>query len=372
MKKHLITFIFGTRPEAIKLGPIVLAFQKSKKFKVRIILTGQHNEMLYQVMKVFNLNESKNIKVMKHSQTLNYITSTILEGLKEEFNQFLPDMIIIQGDTTSAMTAALAAFYEKIPVAHVEAGLRTDNLYEPYPEEANRRIISQITSIHFAPTNLAKSNLERSSVMGKIFVTGNSVIDSLILVSKMDNKASNKIHNLDLNRNKIILATIHRRENIGENLKSIAEGFIKILEKNDNFYLFVPMHKNKLVRDPLKKMLKDHPRIILSEPLDYLELVSILKDCSFLLTDSGGLQEEAPSFGKPVLILRETTERPEGLIAGTSKLIGTKADDIFKAANNLINDKDNYLSMSKAKNPFGDGKTSERILEECIKYLNSK
>ena len=370
MNKKLITFILGTRPEAIKLAPIILTFQKSSYFKIRIISTGQHKEMLKQVLDFFNLKEDKNIEVMRHSQTLDHITTAVIIGLREEFKNFNPDLVILQGDTTSAMASALAAFYNKIPIAHVEAGLRTDNLLEPYPEEANRRIISQLTTLHFAPTEVSKSNLERSGVIGELFVTGNSVIDALEIVSRKIKKTKNSLHSIDLKRNKVILATIHRRENIGEKIKNIADGFLKILENNEKVYIFLPLHKNKLVREPLIEKLKSHPRVILSEPLDYFDLVCILRDCNFVLTDSGGLQEEAPSFNKPVLILRDTTERPEGLTSGTSKLVGTNKKDILKAANELLNNNKAYLSMAKSYNPFGDGKSSQRILKACRNYLD--
>ena len=371
VNKKLITFIFGTRPEAIKLAPIILTFQKCQYFKIRLVSTGQHKEMLKQALDFFNLKEDLDLGIMKHSQTIDHITTAVIKGLHEEFKNFCPNLVIVQGDTTSAMASALAAFYNKIPIVHVEAGLRTDNLLEPYPEEANRRIISQIASLHCAPTEVSKNNLERSGVVGEILVTGNSIIDALKIVSKKTRKKKHLLHSINLKRNKIILATIHRRENIGESLENIADGFLKILEKNEKVYIFLPLHKNKSVREPLEKKFKSHPRIILSEPLNYIDLISMLKVCEFVLTDSGGLQEEAPSFGKPVLILRDTTERPEGLTSGTSKLIGTNKNDIFKAANELINNSKTYSLMAKSKNPFGDGKTSQRILEACRNYLKN-
>ncbi len=369
MNKRLVTFIFGTRPEAIKLAPIIFAFNKSKIFKTRIVITGQHKEMLKQVMDLFKLKANKNLNIMIKNQTLNYINSSIINELDKEFDKYYPSLCVVQGDTTSAMASSVAAFNKKIPIAHVEAGLRTNDLDQPFPEEANRRIISQLSTIHFAPTEIAKENLEKSNIIGDIFVTGNSVIDSLLFASNQINSKSINLHKIDLKENKIILATIHRRENIGDNLVNIAKALIKIVKVNKNVYIFLPLHKNELVRLTLKEHLYSHPKIILSEPLNYIEMVSILKDCNFLLTDSGGLQEEAPIFNKPVLILRESTERPEGLEAGTAKIIGTKTDDIFREANLLIKNEKMYMKMSKAQNPFGDGKTSERILSVCEKFI---
>ncbi len=349
MNSPLISIIVGTRPEAIKLAPVVLAFRKEKFIKTRLILTGQHSEMVKHVINIFNLKPDLDLEIMKTKQSLTYITSKTLEGLENEFQENKPNLIIVQGDTSTAFSAALAAFYEKIPVAHVEAGLRTENLMEPYPEELNRRLISQISSLHFAPTDLCRDNLLRSGIIKDIEVTGNTVIDALMAISK---KAEPPIlDKLDWNINKVILATIHRRENWGSKLNEISKGLRKILDNNEDVFLLLPLHPNEIVRAPLKKELANHSRALLIEPLGYESLIGAIKGCYFIMTDSGGLQEEAPSLGKPVLVLRETTERIEGIKYGTSKLIGTDFNNVYMEANELLNNKSLYLKMSQAKNP---------------------
>jgi UDP-N-acetylglucosamine 2-epimerase (non-hydrolysing) len=275
--------------------------------------------------------------------------------------------VLVQGDTTTAFAAALAAFYQQIPVGHVEAGLRTDDLFNPYPEEANRRLISQITQLHFAPTPTAVKNLQRSGVTGAIHQTGNTVIDALLRVAATNPACS--IPNLDWEKYRMILATVHRRENWGPPLKDIAQGFLMILDKFPDTALLLPLHRNPTVREPLQALLGNHPRVFLTEPLDYTSLVGAIQRCYLLLTDSGGLQEEAPSLGKPVLVLRETTERPEALAAGTAKLVGTDAQQIVTAAAKLLSDPEAYATMATAINPFGDGKASQRILKIVEDYF---
>lgn len=366
--KPTISIILGTRPEAIKLAPLIIAFIKCNKFNTRIILTGQHKEMVSKVMELFSLEANRNLDLMKENQSLTYISCEILAGLKEEFSQYPPKLVLVQGDTSTAFISALAAFYEKIPIGHVEAGLRTNNIFDPYPEEANRRLISQIATLHFCPTKKSKQNLLNSGITQNIYMTGNTVIDSVLFMAGKG-KPINILKNIDLGNHRIILVTVHRRENWGENLKKISQGIKKILKKYQDCLIVFPLHPNKIVRDVFMKSLADISRVILIEPLQYDELVFVIKECYFLITDSGGLQEEAPSLGKPVLVVRENTERPEAIIAGTSKLVGTDPDDIFSEADHLLSDKVYYSKMSKAINPFGDGKASERILSACCEFL---
>ena len=365
--KPILSIVLGTRPEAIKLAPVIKVFQESKKFNMRIILTGQHKEMVDQVMNLFNLKIHNDLNIMKTQQSLTYITNSILKGLKDEFKKFKPEMVLVQGDTTSALSGALAAFYEGIPIGHVEAGLRTNNLNNPFPEEGNRRLISQIASLHFAPTELSKINLLKSNVDGIIKVTGNTVIDSLSLISKKANIP--KIIRFKLGTDKLIFVSVHRRENWGEKLENIIKGLKLIIKNHKNVCIFIPMHLNSIVRNPILDAFNNESRVILSEPLDYFELVGTIQNSFLLLTDSGGLQEEAPSLRKPVLVLRDTTERPEAIDAGTAKLVGTNPEKILNETTKLLLNNKLYKSMANATNPFGDGKASKRILDICMDYL---
>ncbi len=362
-----VCIILGTRPEAIKLAPVIQVFQKCSDFESQVILTGQHREMVEQVMDLFNIKADYDLEIMQAQQSLNDITCRSLQGLDALFRQRRPDLVVVQGDTTTAFAAALAAFYQKIPVGHVEAGLRTDDIFNPYPEEANRRLISQITQLHFAPTPWAVENLQRSGVLGEIHLTGNTVIDALLNVAAT--QVNCDVPGLDWNSYRVLLATVHRRENWGEPLESIAAGFLQILDQFPDAALLLPLHRNPTVRIPLQQLLGNHQRIFLTEPLDYGQLVGAIGRSHLLLTDSGGLQEEAPSLGKPVLVLRDTTERPEAVTAGTAKLVGTESKNIFAAASELLSNKAAYEAMANAINPFGDGHAAERILEIVQKYL---
>jgi UDP-N-acetylglucosamine 2-epimerase (non-hydrolysing) len=364
-----ISLILGTRPEAIKLAPVIQCLQQDSAFQTQVILTGQHREMVEQVMQLFEIKADENLEIMQPQQTLTDITCRSLIGLESLFQQHSPQMVLVQGDTTTAFAAALAAFYHQIPVGHVEAGLRTNNLYNPYPEEANRRLISQLCQLHFAPTSQAVENLKQSGVVGEIHHTGNTVIDALLSVAKTQPQLN--ITNLNLQQYRLLLATVHRRENWGEPLQSIAESFLQILDKFSDTALLLPLHRNPTVREPLKAILGNHPRVFLTEPLDYAELVAAINYCYLLLTDSGGLQEEAPSLGKPVLVLRETTERPEAVTAGTAKLVGTETVNIVNAATELLSDLDSYNRMANAINPFGDGHAAKRIVEIIKDYFNN-
>ena len=361
--------ILGTRPEAIKLAPVVEQLTKSE-IKTHLILTGQHREMVDRVMKLFDLSADYDLGIMKPKQTLTDITRNSLQGLAQIFTEIQPQLILVQGDTTTAFTAALAAFYHQIPVGHVEAGLRTDDLYNPYPEEANRRLISQIARLHFAPTELAVENLKKSAVTGEIYHTGNTVIDTLLTVAERQPQC--RVANLEWSEYRVLLATVHRRENWHEPLQDILTGFQAILERFPDTAILLPLHRNPVVREPIKAALGNHPRVFLTEPLDYGELVGAIARCYLLLTDSGGLQEEAPSLGKPVLVLRETTERPEAVKAGTAKLVGTDPQTIFDATSKLLTDSATYEQMATAINPFGDGKASVRIVEIVRQYFSDR
>ena len=362
-----VTIVLGTRPEAIKLAPVIRTFQACPDLTTRVVLTGQHREMVAQVMDLFGLKADRDLGLMAPRQTLTHVTCAALQGLREDFQAYPPQLVLVQGDTTTAFAAGLAAFYEQIPVGHVEAGLRTDNLLDPFPEEANRRLLSQIATLHFAPTTTAEANLRASGVVGEVSVTGNTVIDALLLMAE----SAPEIHfdGLDWRSQRVILATVHRRENWGDRLQDIASGMRQLLDRHPDTALLLPLHRNPTVREPLQAMLGDHPRVVLTEPLDYDRLVAAMKGCTLLLTDSGGLQEEAPALGKPVLVLRRTTERPEAVEAGTAKLVGTDPAAILKEASMLLDDENAYAVMSKAVNPFGDGQASQRILDLCRTQL---
>ena len=363
-----VTIVLGTRPEAIKLAPVIRLFRACDLIETRVVLTGQHREMVSQVMDLFALSADKDLDLMAPRQTLTHVTCSALAGLREEFQAFPPALVLVQGDTTTAFAAALSAFYEQIPVGHVEAGLRTDNLLDPFPEEVNRRLVSQLATLHFAPTSLAEANLKSSGAVGRISVTGNTVIDALLLMAKQ--APSLKFDRIDFLKQRVILATVHRRENWGERLNNIAQGIRHILDHHKDTALLLPLHRNPTVREPLQGLLGDHPRVQLTEPLDYDKLVAAIQGCNFILTDSGGLQEEAPSLGKPVLVLRQTTERPEAVDAGTAKLVGTEPESIFNEANLLLSDNLAYEAMSRSINPFGDGLASKRILQLSCELLD--
>ena len=366
-RKTRICITLGTRPEAIKLAPVIQTFQQHPQFETKVVLTGQHKEMVAQVMDLFGIRADHNLDIMQPQQTLSDITCRSLKGLENRLIEMRPDMVISQGDTTTAFAAALAAFYQKIPVGHVEAGLRTDNILNPFPEEANRRLVSQIATLHFAPTEQSVRNLKANGIAHGIHQTGNTVIDALLTVA--DKSPACDIPGLDWDKRRVILSTVHRRENWGKPLTDIADGFLAVLDQFPDTALLLPLHRNPTVRKPLKAALDSHPRTFLVEPLDYAQLVGAMKRCTLLLTDSGGLQEEAPGLGKPVLVLRETTERPEAVEAGTAKLVGTRAKTIFHEASKLLSDQDAYTSMAKAINPFGDGHAASRIIEAVTAYF---
>lgn len=366
-ERPLITIVLGTRPEAIKLAPVIRAFQQHEEFRTRVVLTGQHREMVSQVMELFALQADLDLALMAPNQTLTHVTCAALQGLQEEFGRNRPRLVLVQGDTTTAFASALAAFYEQIPVGHVEAGLRTNNLFDPFPEEANRRLISQLAVLHFAPTERSAANLRASGVVGETVTTGNTVIDALLLMAEKAPELV--IDGLDWHHQRVLLATVHRRENWGERLQEIGRGFLAVLDRFPDTALLLPLHRNPTVREPLQALLGNHPRAFLTDPLDYDRLVAAMRGCTLLLTDSGGLQEEAPALGKPVLVLRRTTERPEAVDAGTARLIGTDSETILAETANLLEHEGAYEAMARAHNPFGDGNASERILATVRRFL---
>ncbi|MEE3715821.1 UDP-N-acetylglucosamine 2-epimerase (non-hydrolyzing) [Tumidithrix elongata RA019] len=358
---------FGTRPEAIKLAPVIRFLAQSQDFKTTIILTGQHQEMVAQVMNLFELQADYDLAIMQPKQSLTQITCGSLVGLEQLFLQIKPQIVLVQGDTTTAFAAALAAFYQRIPVGHVEAGLRTDDLFNPYPEEGNRRLVSQIAQLHFAPTSMAVENLRASGVKEGIHNTGNTVIDALLHVSSRSPVCD--VAGLDWSAYRVILATVHRRENWGKPLEQIAQAWLEILDRFPDVALVLPMHLNPVVRQPLQALLGSHPRIFLAEPFSYEQLVGAMRLCYLIMTDSGGLQEEAPSLGKPVLVLRSNTERPEAIAAGTAKLVGTETKGIVEMTTAVLSDRAIYQSMANVANPFGDGRSSQRIANIIRAYF---
>lgn len=382
MKK--IMLIFGTRPEAIKMAPLVKAFQKyPEKFQTIVCVTGQHREMLDQVLNLFEIKPDYDLNIMKQGQDLYDITARVLTGMRDVFKLVIPDVVLVHGDTTTSTASALAAFYQQIPVGHVEAGLRTHNIYSPWPEEMNRLITSRIAQYNFAPTQLSKQNLLNEGVSeNKILVTGNTVIDALYLViNKIKNdfdmtellESSLFTSGYDVKRlnglRRLVLITGHRRENFGDGFIHICSAIKSLTEKYPDVDFVYPMHLNPNVRKPINEVFGEDkviPNMFFIEPLEYLPFVFLMEKSDIVLTDSGGIQEEAPGLGKPVLVMRDTTERPEALEAGTVKLVGTDYAKIVTEVSALLADQTYYERMSKAQNPYGDGKASERIVSKLI------
>lgn len=365
--------VFGTRPEAIKMAPLALALSADSRFDARVCVTGQHREMLDQVLGLFAIEPDYDLNIMKPGQDLTDITASILSGLREVFRQFKPDIVLVHGDTATTFAASLAAYYQQIPVAHVEAGLRTGNLYSPWPEEGNRKLTGALANIHFAPTEQSRANLLREGIADEsIRVTGNTVIDALLdVVDRLQRdealraKAAAPTAALDPAR-KLILVTGHRRESFGSGFERICEALIDVAQQHPEVDIVYPVHLNPNVREPVNRLLNGIGNIHLIEPLDYLPFVHLMSRAHIILTDSGGIQEEAPSLGKPVLVMRETTERPEAVAAGTVKLVGTDRSRIVHELNQLLNDADSYRAMSVAHNPYGDGQACQRILEALL------
>jgi len=373
IKKVLL--VFGTRPEAIKMAPLVKEFQKDTiNFETKVCVTAQHREMLDQVLNLFEITPEYDLNLMKPGQDLYDITSNVLLGMKDVLSDFKPDVVLVHGDTTTTSATSLSAFYQQIKIGHVEAGLRTGDLLSPWPEEANRQITGVLANYHFAPTSTSQENiLKENKDKESVIITGNTVIDALFLAldkikanDNLKNQIVKQISDLNykiIDGKKIILVTGHRRENHGQGFINICEALKTIALDNKDIDIVYPVHLNPNVKKPVYEILSDIPNIYLIEPLQYEQFIYMMDKSYFIITDSGGVQEEAPSLGKPVLVMRDTTERPEALEAGTVKLVGTNMQLIIKEAQKLIDDKTEYEKMSKAHNPYGDGKACERIVE---------
>lgn len=361
--------VFGTRPEAIKMAPVIKELQKVKDIDTVVAVTAQHRDMLDQVLHLFDIKPDYDLNLMEEGQDLYSITTGVLTGLKDIMAREKPDLVLVHGDTTTTFAAALAAFYQKTPVGHVEAGLRTHYRYSPYPEEMNRTLTGRLAELHFAPTDKAKENLlAESTALFKIWVTGNTVIDALLETIRPEYSFGEDFADINFNH-RLLLVTTHRRENWGDKMRNIYEALIDLVNEFPDVEVVFPVHKNPVVRDVAEEVLKGRDRIHLIEPLDYEPFANLMNASYLVLTDSGGMQEEAPSLGKPVLVLRDTTERPEALQAGTVKLVGTNRDMIYKEARLLLTDSKEYEKMARAINPYGDGKAAERIVNIIKDFL---
>lgn len=370
MKKIKVMTVFGTRPEAIKMAPLVKKLSMNDKIDVKVCVTAQHREMLDMVLELFEIKPDHDLNIMKHGQTITDITNRVLKGLEEVLQKEKPDMLLVHGDTTTTFAASLAAFYSQTPIGHVEAGLRSYNMYSPYPEEMNRKLTSSMAHLHFAPTQGNYKNLINEGVdQEKIVVTGNTVIDALVSVVKDDYRFNNEIDEIDFNSGKIGLLTCHRRENWGEPMENIFKGIRSLVEKNQDLQIIFPMHLNPSVREVARKIMGEESRIHLIEPLDYEPFANLMNKVDIVLTDSGGIQEEAPALGKPVLVLRNETERPEAVESGTVKVAGVKEENVFLVTDKLLNDSEEYQKMANAVNPYGDGKACEKIEKAIIDYF---
>lgn len=369
MKKIKLMTVFGTRPEAIKMCPLVLEMQKYPDFIESIVaVTAQHREMLDQVLQLFAIKPDYDLNIMTAGQTLYDVTGRALAGLKDVLAEAQPDMVLVHGDTTTTFVGALASFYAQIPVGHVEAGLRTGNKFSPYPEEMNRKLTGAIADIHFAPTSTSKNNLLKENIdPAAIVVTGNTVIDALQTTVKADYRFTDSgLQKALAGGKRLILVTTHRRENLGEPMRHVYQALRKVLENHPDVEAIFPVHKNPKVREIVDEELGKLAQVHLIEPLDYEPFANLMAKVDIVLTDSGGIQEEAPALGKPVLVLRDTTERPEAVDAGTVKLVGTAYDDVLRETSLLLDDSKYYQSMAEAANPYGDGRACERIIRKIL------
>lgn len=359
--------VFGTRPEAIKMAPLLKEMGKNPHIESLVCVTAQHREMLDQMLEVFGIKPHFDLNVMKERQTLVDVTVSALTKLHDLLDEVKPDLVLVQGDTTTTFVGALAAFYNRIPVGHVEAGLRTHNRYSPFPEEINRRLTSVLASLHFAPTRLSKENLLREGIRSGIYVTGNTVVDVLKYTVSEDYVFHNDfLKNFDFSGKRVILVTAHRRENIGTPLRNICNALKRIATEYEDVHVIFPVHMNPAVREIVFPLLAGTERVHLLDPIDVFDTHNLMAKCYMILTDSGGIQEEAPGLGKPVLVLRENTERPEAVMAGTAKIAGVEEERIYEEAKKLLEDESEYQRMARARNPFGDGRASERIVKAIL------
>lgn len=365
-QKLTVLTVFGTRPEAIKMAPLVLELQRSEEICSLVCVTAQHRQMLDQVLEIFKIVPDFDLNIMKQSQTLKDITMNALDGIDTTIKEAKPDLVLVHGDTSTTFAGSLGAFYNQVKVGHVEAGLRTYDKYSPFPEEMNRRLTGQIADLHFAPTLSNRQNLLQENITKGIFITGNTVIDALKTTVRPDYVFKDpKLRGIDLTK-PTILVTAHRRENLGKPMEEIMQAILQIVQKNNNIQVVYPVHLNPAVRNTVWSILGDEQRIHLIDPIDVEDMHNLMNRSVLVMTDSGGLQEEAPSLGKPVLVLREETERPEAVACGTVKVAGVRTEVIYKLADELLNNKEAYEKMSRAANPYGDGFASKRIAEAIL------
>jgi len=374
MNKLRVMSIFGTRPEAIKMAPLVKALEQNEQIDSLVCVTAQHRKMLDQVLEIFDIVPDYDLDIMKDRQSVTGITTRVLEGLGQVIQDAQPDIVLVHGDTTTTFAGALAAFYNKVKIGHVEAGLRTYNKHEPFPEEMNRVLTTSLADLHFAPTSKARDNLLKEGIKeDTIFVTGNTAIDALKLTLDDSHVFDEPILNsIDFENNRVITVTAHRRENLGEPLKQICLAILHIVENYEDVEVVYPVHMNPVVRETVYSILGSHPRIHLIEPINIKDMHNLLNKSYMVMTDSGGLQEEVPSMGKPVLVLRNVTERPEGIEAGTLKLAGTDKETIIALADELLDSSQAYNKMAKATNPFGNGRASEYIVKAILLLFYQK
>lgn len=365
--------VFGTRPEAIKMCPLILELEKNKEINSVVCLTGQHREMLDQVIEIFKINVNYDLNIMKPKQTLTTITVSVLKKIEDILIKEKPDLVLVHGDTTTSFVVALAAYYQQIPVGHVEAGLRTYNKYSPFPEEMNRNLTGKIAELHFAPTTNNKNNLYNENIKENVFVTGNTVIDAFKTTVKQEYVFKQQVLNkIDYKNKKCILMTAHRRENLGQPLVNICTAVKKIANEYNDVIVVYPVHLNPVVRETVNEILGNVENVYLIDPVDVEDMHNIMARSFLVMTDSGGLQEEAPSCGVPVLVMRTETERPEAVEAGTVKIVGVDEKDIYREAVKLLENNNEYHKMAKSTNPYGDGHASERIVDHIVKWFREK
>ena len=370
MRKIKVMSVFGTRPEAIKMAPLVKELERREEIESYVCLTGQHREMLDSVMEIFDLKADFDLNIMEKRQTLSTITTKTLLGMEKVFEENKPDLILVHGDTSTTFAGALAAFYHQVKVGHVEAGLRTWDKYSPFPEEMNRTLVGDIADLHFSPTRANAENLRREAVMGEIFITGNTAIDAMQYTVRRDYTFTTELLNhLDFAHRRVIAVTCHRRENYGKPMQDIMHAILEVVERHPDVEVVYPVHLSPVVRECAFPILGGHDRIHLIDPIDVEEMHNLIARCAFVMTDSGGLQEEAPALGKPVLVMRRETERPEAVAAGTAKLAGVEKDVIVSMANELLDSPEAYAKMAKAVNPYGDGHACARITQAIEWYF---
>jgi len=372
MQKKKVAVVFGTRPEAIKMAPVIKELEKNaEQFETLIISTAQHREMLDQVLSVFDIQPHYDLDIMKPNQSLSDVTASAIKGLEKVYTDECPDMVLVHGDTTTSYVAALSAFYLKIPIGHVEAGLRTNDKYFPFPEEMNRQMIDSLSDLYFVPTEQGLENLKSENKnMNNVVVTGNTAIDAVHITQRIE--TNHPIVNMMTNDKKWILLTMHRRENYGKAMDNVFKGIKRIVEEHPDVEIVFPVHMSPIIQSHVKEMLTNNKQIHLLEPLEVDAFHKVVGKSTLVLTDSGGIQEEAPSLNVPVLVLRSKTERPEGVKSGTIKVIGTEEENVYEEVNTLLNDKKAYQNMASAKNPYGDGKASQKIVRKILKHFSSK